>query len=75
MCIRSYSGGVGIVAAQIAKAGKCYIVAKNAAPALHDLGITNVIDYRSPDAEKELINLGPYDIILDCAGKGGQSIC
>lgn len=29
-----------------------------------------VVDYRAADAEQQLVAGGPYDIVLDCAGKG-----
>lgn len=36
------------------------------------LGASHVVDYRDPEASNDLARLGPYDIILDSAGKGPE---
>lgn len=75
VCILGASGGVGHVALQIAKAENCEIVAScatDAVPLVQGLGVTHVVDYTTPDASEQLTAYGPYDIILDCAGKGAE---
>lgn len=75
VCILGASGGVGSVAVQIAKAEGAEVVATcstDAVPQIQALGVTHVIDYTSSDASNDLTRFGPYDIILDCAGKGSQ---
>ncbi len=75
-CLRIFiSGGVGSIAVQIAKAEGAEVVAtcaSDAIPQIQALGVSHVVDYTSTDATNDLIRYGPYDIILDCAGKGPQ---
>ncbi|KAG4066006.1 hypothetical protein HA402_001253 [Bradysia odoriphaga] len=73
VCILGASGGVGSIAVQIAKAEGAEVVATcatDAIPLIEALGVTHVVDYSSSDASNDLTQYGPYDIILDCAGKG-----
>lgn len=75
ICILGASGGVGNIAVQISKTEGCEIVATcatDAVPLIQGLGVRHVIDYTCPKAAETLTSLGPYDIILDCAGKGGD---
>lgn len=75
VCILGASGGVGSIATQIAKAEGAEVVATCASDAITQieaLGVTHVVDYTSSDASNDLTRFGPYDIILDCAGKGSQ---
>lgn len=75
VCILGATGGVGSIAVQIAKAEGAEVVATcatDAVPQIQALGVTHVVDYTSPDASNDLTRFGPYDIILDCAGKGSQ---
>lgn len=75
VCILGATGGVGHIAVQIAKAEGAEVVAtcaSDAVPQIEALGVTHVVDYTSPDASNDLTRFGPYDIILDCAGKGSQ---
>lgn len=75
VCILGATGGVGSIAVQIAKAEDAEVVATCATDAVSQieaLGITHVVDYTHPEAAKDLTRFGPYDIILDCAGKGSQ---
>lgn len=75
ICVLGASGGVGNIAVQIAKAENVEIVATcatDAVPIIHALGIKHVIDYKRPEAIDQLVSYGPYDIILDCAGKGAD---
>lgn len=37
-----------------------------------ELGANYVIDYKSENADEELVASGPYDLILDCAGLGQE---
>lgn len=75
VCILGASGGVGHLAAQMCRAEGADVVATCAADA-HELvsaaGVEHVIDYRAADAEQRLAESGPYDIVLDCAGYGGD---
>ncbi|KAJ6617599.1 Reticulon-4-interacting protein 1, mitochondrial [Pseudolycoriella hygida] len=75
VCILGATGGVGSIAVQIAKAEGAEVVAtcaNDAVSQIEALGVTHVVDYTSPDASNDLIRFGPYDIILDCAGKGSH---
>lgn len=75
VCVLGASGSVGNTAVQILLAEECEVVATcstDAVAALHALGVKNVVDYRSKDADDQLVKYGPYDIILDCAGKTGD---
>lgn len=75
VCILGATGGVGSIAVQIAKAEGAEVVATCASDAVQQiqaLGVTHVVDYTSSDASNDLTRFGPYDIILDCAGKGSH---
>lgn len=75
ICIMGGSGGVGSMALQIAKAENLYIVVScspDAFDMVQALGADQVIDYTAPDAIQQFCTNGPYDIILDCAGKGAE---
>lgn len=75
VCILGASGGVGHLAAQMCRAEGADVVASCAADA-HDLvraaGVEHIVDYRASDAEQQLTDGGPYDIVLDCAGYGAD---
>lgn len=69
------SGGVGSIAAQIVKAEHGRVIATcstDAIPFVENLKVDHIIDYTNENATQELIQSGPYDIILDCAGKGPE---
>lgn len=69
------AGGVGSVAIQMLQAEGVEVVATcgpDAIPLIQNLGITKVVDYTSADSDQFLISESPYDIILDCAGKGSD---
>lgn len=69
------SGGVGSSAIQILKAENSTVVATcstNAIELVAGLGADHIIDYTSDDSFRDLVASGPYDLILDCAGKGAE---
>ncbi|EDV57576.2 reticulon-4-interacting protein 1 homolog, mitochondrial [Drosophila erecta] len=69
------SGGVGTLAIQILKSQKVQVLAtcsENAVEMVRNLGADLVVDYNNPKAMEELCKYAPYDIVLDCAGQGGQ---
>lgn len=69
------SGGVGTLAVQILKSQDAQVLAtcsENAMQMVHQLGADLVVDYSNPAAMEELCSYAPYDIVLDCAGQGGQ---
>lgn len=69
------SGGVGSLAIQILIAEGCEVVttcSSDAIGLIKNLGIEKVIDYTSDECDGTLIHESPYDIILDCAGKGSD---
>lgn len=73
ICVLGASGGVGSVAVQMAKAENVHVVAScatDAIPSVQILGADQIVDYTTPDAIEKLTAFGPYDLILDCAGKG-----
>lgn len=76
VCILGASGGVGHLAVQLARAENCFVVATcatDAVPIVCGLGADHVIDYSADDgAHQQLADAGPYDIVLDCAGKGAE---
>lgn len=75
ICILGASGGVGHLAVQMARAEEVEVVATCSADSVemvNQLGANVVIDYRQSDAEQQLAKQGPYDIVLDCAGKGAE---
>lgn len=75
VCILGAAGGVGGIAVQIAKSEGAEVVAtcaNDAVSQMEALGVTHVVDYTSTDASNDLTRFGPYDIILDCAGKGSE---
>lgn len=69
------AGGVGTLAIQMLQAEGVEVVATGSTDAVHllqSLGINKVVDYTSIDSDANLIGDSPYDIILDCAGKGSD---
>ncbi|XP_002074270.3 reticulon-4-interacting protein 1 homolog, mitochondrial [Drosophila willistoni] len=69
------SGGVGSLAIQILKSQGAQVLAtcsENAIELVRCLGADFVVDYSNPVAMEELCNFAPFDIVLDCAGQGGQ---
>ena len=67
------SGGVGTLAIQMLQAEGVEVVVtcgSDAVSLLNNLGVAKVIDYTSEDSDVILVHESPYDIILDCAGKG-----
>lgn len=75
ICILGASGGVGTIATQIAKAENLEIVAtcsKDALKMVESLGANYVIDYKDSESNDLLRDLGPFDIVLDCAGLGDE---
>lgn len=75
ICVLGASGGVGHLAVQMAHAEGVEVVATCSADSIEmvcELGADVIIDYRQPDAEQRLVSQGPYDIVLDCAGKGPE---
>lgn len=69
------SGGVGTLAVQILKSQGVQVLAtcsENAMEMVRHLGADIVVDYSNPAAMDELSSFAPYDIVLDCAGQGGQ---
>lgn len=73
VCILGASGGVGSIATQICNAEMVETIATCSTDAFQlvkNLGADYVVDYTHPESIEQLCELGPYDIILDCAGKG-----
>ncbi|KAK0178199.1 hypothetical protein PV328_002173 [Microctonus aethiopoides] len=71
------SGGVGTLAIQLAKAWNLKVIATcsgDAMETVEKLGADMVINYRENDAKSQLINEGPYDIILDCCNTGVEYV-
>lgn len=69
------AGGVGSLAVQMLQAENVEVVAtcsQDAVGIIQNLGVTKVVDYTSSDSDSILISESPYDIILDCAGKGSE---
>jgi len=69
------SGGVGTLAIQILKSQKVQVLvtcSENAIEMVRNLGADFVVDYNNGEAMEELCKYAPYDIVLDCAGQGGQ---
>lgn len=66
------AGGVGSIAAQILVAEGALVTATCATDAVEmvrGLGVPNVIDYKAEDVYARLTVSGPFDLVLDCAGK------
>jgi NADPH:quinone reductase-like Zn-dependent oxidoreductase len=69
------SGGVGHLAVQILQAEGAEVIAtcgQDAVSFLNSLGVSKVIDYTSSESDSTIISESPYDLILDCAGKGAE---
>ena len=69
------AGGVGSLAIQMLIAEGAQVIvtcAPDAVDQMHNLGVDHVIDYSSENSDTELVMESPYDIILDCAGKGSE---
>lgn len=69
------AGGVGNLAIQMLLAEGVEVVATcgtDAVSLVQNLGISKVVDYTAADSETMLVGESPYDIILDCAGKGSE---
>lgn len=77
ICILGAAGGVGNIATQICKAENLEVIATcsdDAIQMVKNLGADHVIDYKAANAMEIIRDLGPYDIILDCAGQGVEFI-
>ncbi|KAH8293201.1 hypothetical protein KR044_011961 [Drosophila immigrans] len=69
------SGGVGSLAIQMLHAQGVQVLAtcsENAVDMVRCLGADYVVDYTNPAQLEQLSKYAPYDIVLDCAGQGGQ---
>lgn len=69
------SGGVGTMAVQMCRAEKCHVVAtgsKDAEDLVRSLGADDFIDYKSECYGQKVVDMGPWDVILDCAGQGSD---
>ncbi|XP_062142544.1 reticulon-4-interacting protein 1 homolog, mitochondrial [Drosophila sulfurigaster albostrigata] len=69
------SGGVGSLAVQMLHAQGVQVLAtcsENAVEMVRCLGADIVVDYTNPAQMEQLSTYAPYDIVLDCAGQGGQ---
>lgn len=69
------AGGVGTLAAQMLIAEGVDVVATagtDAQALLQNLGIIKFVDYTTTESDETLVGESPYDIILDCAGKGSD---
>ncbi|EDW03340.1 reticulon-4-interacting protein 1 homolog, mitochondrial [Drosophila grimshawi] len=69
------SGGVGTLAIQILKSQGAQVLAtcsENAVEMVRCLGADCVVDYTNPVDMEQLSSYAPYDMVLDCAGQGGQ---
>lgn len=69
------TGGVGSLMIQMLQAEGAEVVAtcgSDAVSLVQNLGITKVVDYTSEDSDTILTVESPYDLILDCAGKGAE---
>lgn len=69
------AGGVGHIAIQMLQAEGAEVLttcSQNAISLMENLGVSKVIDYTTVESDKILIAESPYDLILDCAGKGTE---
>ncbi|XP_030555041.1 reticulon-4-interacting protein 1 homolog, mitochondrial [Drosophila novamexicana] len=68
------SGSVGSLAIQILKSQRAQVLATCSEDAVEMVRCLAdyVVDYTKPDANEQLCTYAPYDIVLDCAGQGGQ---
>ncbi|KAL7740252.1 hypothetical protein ACLKA6_014515 [Drosophila palustris] len=69
------SGGVGSLAIQILHSQGVQVLAtcsEDAVEMVRCLGADCVVDYTNPVEMEKLCTYAPYDIVLDCAGQGGQ---
>jgi len=67
------TGGVGSLAVQMLVAEGVEVIAtcgSDGVPLIQNLGAANVIDYTTNESDAVLVEESPYDLILDCAGKG-----
>lgn len=67
------SGGVGTLAIQLLKAWNMQVVttcSTDAVELVESLGAHVVIDYNDQHADSQIVEEGPYDIILDCCNQG-----
>ncbi|XP_012267366.2 reticulon-4-interacting protein 1, mitochondrial [Athalia rosae] len=67
------SGGVGTLAIQLLKAWNMQVVttcSTDAVELVEGLGAHVVVDYNDQNAESQILEEGPYDIILDCCNQG-----
>lgn len=65
-------GGVGSLAVQMLLSEGVIVSATCSKDAIHlveKLGVMNVIDYTAPEANENIAQSGPFDLVLDCAGK------
>lgn len=66
------AGGVGALAIQMLVAERAAVSAtcsKDAVAYVEKLGVPDVIDYAAGDADEKIAASGPFDVVLDCAGK------
>lgn len=69
------AGGVGSLAVQMLLAEGVEVVAtasSDGVALIQNLGVTKVVDYTAEESDAILVGESPYDIILDCAGKGSD---
>lgn len=69
------AGGVGSMAVQILMAEGAIVTATcstDAVELVKGLGVSNVIDYRAETANTQIADSGPFDLVLDCAGKSSN---
>lgn len=69
------SGGVGGIAVQMLRAEGLEVVAtckNDAFPMIQAFGVDKIIDYQAQDSDRQLTEESPFDLIVDCAGKGAE---
>lgn len=69
------TGGVGTMAVQICRTENCHVVATGSADAeelIKSLGADDFIDYKAENYGDRVVEMGPWDVILDCAGRGSD---
>lgn len=67
------TGGVGTMAVQMCRAENCHVVATGSSDAeemVRSLGADDFVDYRAEEYARRVTESGPWDLILDCAGRG-----
>jgi reticulon-4-interacting protein 1, mitochondrial len=69
------AGGVGSMALQMLVAEGAHVFAtcaSDAVTAVQNLNANTVLDYTSATFLQDVASAGPYDLILDCAGRGSS---